>query len=34
MNKPNRIERLEDVLDAFVASDVNLNEALDEWIRR
>ena len=34
MNKPNRIERLEDVLDAFVASDVNPNEALDEWIRR
>ena len=33
MNKPNRIERLEDVLDAFVASDVNPNEALDEWIR-
>ncbi|MCY4653112.1 MAG: hypothetical protein OXC95_08105, partial [Dehalococcoidia bacterium] len=34
MNKPNRLERLEDVLDAYVASDVNPNEALDEWIQR
>ena len=34
MKKPNRVERLEDVLDAFVASDVNPNEALGEWIRR
>ena len=33
MNKPNKVDRLEDVLDAFVASDVNPNEALDEWIR-
>ena len=33
MNKPNRVERLEDVLDAFVAFDVDPNEALDEWIR-
>lgn len=34
MNKPNRLERLEDVLDAYVASDVGPNGALDEWIRR
>ena len=33
MNKPNRVDKLEDVLDAFMASDVNPNEALDEWIR-
>ena len=34
MNKSNRVERLEDVLNAFVASDVNPNSVLDEWIRR
>ena len=34
MNKPNQVGRLEDVLDAFVASDVNPNEALGEWIQR
>lgn len=34
MNKSNRLERLEDVLDAYVASDVDPNSALDEWIRR
>ncbi len=34
MNKPNGLERLEDVLDAFVASDVDPNSTLDEWIQR
>lgn len=34
MNKPNRVERLKDVLDAFVTSDSDPNSVLDEWILR
>ena len=34
MNKPNGFEALEDVLDAYVASDVGPNSPLDEWTRR
>ena len=34
MNKPNRVERLEDVLDAFVTSNADPNSVLDEWIQR
>ena len=34
MNEPTRLERLEDVLDAYVASDVDPNGRLDEWIQR
>ena len=33
MNKPNSLETLEDVLDAYVASGVSPNSPLDEWIR-
>ena len=34
MNKPMEQERLEDILDAFVASGVGPNSPLEEWIRR
>ena len=34
MNKPMEQERLEDILDAYVASGVGPNGPLDEWIRR
>ena len=34
MNKPMEQERLEDVLDAYVASGGDPNSPLDEWIRR
>lgn len=34
MSKPADQERLEDILDAYVASGVGPNSAVDEWIRR
>ncbi len=34
MNTPDRVVKLEDVLDAFVASDCDPNETLHEWILR
>ena len=34
MNEPTGLETLEDVLDAYVASDVGPNSPLDEWLRR
>lgn len=34
MNNPNGLERLEDVLDAYVASDSGPYASLDDWIRR
>ena len=34
MNNPNRLDRLEDVLDAYVASDDGPAASLDDWIRR
>ena len=33
MNEPSGLGRLEDVLDAYVASDVGPNSPLDEWLR-
>ena len=34
MNEPMEQERLEDILDAYVASDIGPNSPLDEWTRR
>ena len=34
MKKPERLTRLEEVLDAYLASDVDTDAALDEWIER
>lgn len=34
MKKPDRLERIADVLDAYVASDVDTDAVLDEWIKR
>ena len=34
MKKPTGLEKLEDVLDAYVASDSGPNDPLDEWIQR
>ena len=34
MNNPNSLDRLEDVLDAYVASDDGPDASLDDWIRR
>ena len=34
MNEPTGLETLEDVLDAYVASDVGPNSPLDEWLWR